>query len=182
MIQKYIAVAYSNNEHYNADCDYALISLTPELLRKLVPIRRAFLEQKQICEDLNEWHVTDYSATFISRKAGVALLGEDAVNGIDDSVDPFPAPFRLPQTEGDLEFDVTISEDVVITAAGFWWHAFPDRAGITVENICIPWEWFTQCTHCNAPREEHVDGKCLFASTTYAPLSSEFDCALSDTR
>lgn len=172
--KSYIVSANSDNEHFNADCDFALLDFSPELLRKLARLKKAFLEQKRRFKELGSWHLSDWAgATFISRKAAEALLGEEAFDEMDSESggDPFPVPNR---DAVDLEkYDATHSDEVVLAADGVWWRAFPKHAEISVGSSFIPWSWFTQCAHCGLRHDEHARGKCLFTSTSYKALQPE---------
>ena len=173
-----IVPANSSEESWNADCDFALIDFTPELLRKLVRLKGAFLEQRKRFKEVNSWHLAEYSATFISRKAAEALLGEEKFEEMDSESggDPFPVPGR---DTVDLEkFDATNADEMVLAADGVWWRAFPKHAEISVESAFIPWDWFSQCAHCGLRPREHAKGKCLFSPTGFKALAPGFDSAL----
>lgn len=164
---RYVVPANSNNEHFNADCDFALVSFTAQQLRSLGRLRRAFNKTKRRFKDIGSWRVSDYSAAFLSRREVEKLLGEDLFEQLDSESggDPFPVP------EGckiDLEnIDVTYSDELVLSRDGVWWNAYPKHSEISVGSEFFAWKWFTQCVHCGLRREEHARGACLFSSTQY---------------
>lgn len=177
MIDKsFLVTANSDNEHFNADHDFAVIDFSPELLRKLARLRAAFLAQKKKFKALEAWHLNDPDALFISRKAAKELLGDVPFEDMEEQYVgiPFPIPNR---DNVDLEkFDVSRSDEMVISAEGVWWRVFPNHAEITVGSDFFSWDWFTGCTHCGLQPEEHVYAlgftkpKCTFSSTSYKPL------------
>ena len=186
--KSYLVTVNSDNEHYNADCDFALIDFSPELLRKLARLKKAFLEQKKRFDDLGAWHLSDNGVAFISRKAAEALLGEEKFEEMDSESGGGPYPV-VNRDAVDLEkFDATNSDEMVLTADGIWWRAFPKHSEISVGSDFFAWTWFTQCTFCGLRREEHVVGlgftkpQCLFASTGYRALLPELASGLPSRR
>lgn len=184
--KRFLVRANSNNEHFNADCDFALVTFSPELLRKLGRMKKAFLTQQKRFKDLVEWHSRDTSITFVSRKAAEELLGEEKFEEMDSESggDPFPV---VSDAAVDLEkFDAANSDALVLATDGFWWQAFPDHTEITVGSDFFAWAWFTQCAHCGLRREEHAGGagspSCLFSSTGYRALVPELAGGVSPRR
>jgi hypothetical protein len=174
--KRFLVTASSDNEHFNADCDFVVINFSGELLRKLARLRSAFLAQAKKFKDLESWHLRDSDALFISRNAAKALLGEVPFEEMEEQY--VGIPFELsPQHNVDLEkFGVSNSDEVVISADGVWWRVFPSHAEITVGSDFYSWDWFARCTHCGLRPDEHVYGlggsqpKCTFAASAYRPL------------
>jgi len=165
--RSYLVTANSNNEHYDADCNFCLADFTPELLKQLAKWRAAFLANKKKFPDVDEWRIGNTHATFISRKAAEALLGEEKFEEMDSESggDPFPV---LNRDGIDLEkFDATVADEIRLVSDGFWWEASPRHSEIIVGSEFFRWKWFTQCAHCGHHRSDHAKGKCLFDATTY---------------
>lgn len=170
---QYIVVANSNNEHFNADCDFALVSFSAQQLRSLGCLRTAFNKTKRRFKDIGQWRVSDFSAAFLSRQVVEKLLGEDLFDQLDSESggDPFPVPATC---KINLEnIDVTYSDELVLARDGVWWKAYPKHSEISVSSDFFRWKWFTQCANCGLLRDEHARGACLFSSTKYRPAAPD---------
>jgi hypothetical protein len=165
-VHSFLIQASSNNEHFNADCDFAVITLTPDLLKRLAPLQKAHADMKKKLETFSSFELLDWGASFISRRTAEDLIGEAAFEQADDQVSNGD-PFLIPHREG-YELNVEAHADyLVVTGRGIWWRAHPKHADITIESAQLDWVWFTQCVHCGHPKDAHVKGKCLFSPTNY---------------
>jgi len=160
----YLTNATSNNEHYDADCNYAVVYLTPEFLKKLFAWKKAFLANKAKYPDVDAWQIGDTHATFVSSNAvqKVAEAAYDDLNSGDD-----PVILRDGESINLDHFEVTVSDEVHLLRDGFWWEGQPKHSGVVVSSDFVSWKWLTHCVHCQLPKKDHVKGKCLFSSTNY---------------
>lgn len=175
---RYIVVANSNNEHFNADCDFALVSFSTQQLRSLGRLRTAFDKTRRRFKDIGSWRVSDYSAAFLSRREVEKLLGDELFEQLDS--ESGGDPFQVPDTcKINLEnIDVTYSDELVLSSDGVWWNAYPKHSEISVGSEFFSWKWFvrevlTQCVHCGLRRGEHARGSCLFSSTRYRQVAPD---------
>ena len=181
MVHCFLVQASSNNEHFNADCDFAVVTMTPDLLKTLAPLQKAHADMKKKLKSFSSFELLDWGASFISRKTAEELIGEAAFEQADDQVsngDPFLIPYR----EGQEMFAEAHADYLVVTGRGIWWRAHPKHSDITVESTQIDWAWFTQCINCGHPPDAHVKRKCLFSSTNYKAYHAKTDSASKDRR
>ena len=175
--KSYLVAANSNQEGYNSDCDYCVVDFTPGFIEKLSVWKKAFQEVKEKFPDVDLWRIGSTSATFVSGKAVKEFLGEEAYERIQDDSDQLPVAMQnydyLLATE---KYDATTADEVCMGPTGFWFEAVPRHSdGLVVSSDFLPWTWFTQCSNCGKPRDEHTDGKCLFEATTYTPKAPRLD-------
>ena len=169
--QSYIVPANSNNEHFNADCDFAVITLTAELLALFPKLQKTFAVTSKRLKHFSSFELQDWSVSFISRTVAEACLGEKDFEALDGGGDGDPYPFSLPP-DAELKAEAT-SDYLVVTGRGIWWRAHPKHSDITVESGQIDWVWFTQCIYCGHPKDAHVKGTCLFSPTTYKAYNAK---------
>lgn len=126
---------YSSDEHYDADCSFAVICVTEELVARY----KAHLEKiKALCaKDENglsdgfahaSWW--DYDCCFI--KGGMAIeeaFGEEIQSQLYDGVH-----YVEPHTFAPVEFETVRMEGdkVVMDGSGVWWEATPKHSSITL--------------------------------------------------
>jgi hypothetical protein len=165
VIHRYIVPANSNNEHFNADCDFAVIELTADLLKLLRKLQKVWASTHKQVKSLATLDVTDFHVSFIKRSTAEKLLEEKAFEAMESNY--YDKPFLLPPQADPEPIVEAYSDYLVITGRGVWWKAYPKHADISVESGQIDWEWFSRCAHCGLSKEEHVKGKCLFSSTNY---------------
>jgi hypothetical protein len=164
----YLVQASSNNEHFNADCDFAVVSLTPTLMKLIPKLQKTHADMKKRLKDFSSFEVADWGASFISRSTAEELLGESAFDTMDRSDGkPFLIP---PRRDYQLTAIEANADYLVATGRGLWWRAHPKHSDIIVESDQIDWGWFTQCVHCGHPKDNHVREKCLFSPTSYKGL------------
>jgi hypothetical protein len=168
--KSYLVTAHSNQEEYNAGCDYCVVDFTPEFLAKLAAWKKAFQGVKESFPDVDLWRIGSTSATFVSAKAVKEFLEEDAYARIEEDSDQLPVALQnydyLLATE---KYDATTADEVCMGPTGFWFEAVPRHSdGLVVSSDYFPWAWFTKCSNCSKPRDEHANGKCLFDATKYA--------------
>ena len=177
MITKsYLVAANSNQEGYDSDCNYCIVDFTPEFLRMLTAWKNEFQAVKKKLPDVDLWRIGCTSATFVSVKAVKEFLGEDAYERIEEDSDQLPVALlnhdHMLATE---KFDATTADEVCMRPTGIWFEAVPRNEGLVVASDFFPWTWFTQCSNCSKPRDDHTDGKCLFEATTYASTAPRLD-------
>jgi hypothetical protein len=176
-VHSFLVQATSNNEHFNADCDFAVVTLTPDLLKTLAPLQAAHADMKTRLKSFSSFELLDSEASFISRGTAEELLGEAIFEQADDQVsngDPFLIP---PRPDYKLEAIEAHADYLVVTGRGIWWRAYPKHSDITIESTQIEWTWFTQCIHCGHPKDVHVKGKCLFSPTNYKAYYAKTESA-----
>jgi hypothetical protein len=175
VIHSYIVSASSNNEHFNADCDFAVITLTPDLLKLLPKLQKIHADTKKKLKSFSSFELLDWGATFISRTVAEELLGVAAFERLDGNQEeePFLVP---PRPEYELHGE-TAADYLVVTGRGIWWRAHPKHSDITVESNQIDWAWFTQCINCGHPKSAHAKGKCLFSPTNYKAYHAKTESA-----
>jgi hypothetical protein len=164
--QSYLLSASSNNEHFNADCDFAVVTMTPDLLKLLPKLQKTFADVQKRLKDISSFELHGWSASFIRRSTAEELVGEAAFDQMEDQVSNGEL-FLVPPRPG-YELNAEAHADyLVVTGRGIWWGAHPKHSDITVESGQIDWAWFTQCIHCGHAKDTHVKGKCLFSPTNY---------------
>jgi len=166
VIHSYMVPANSNNEHFNADCDFAVVTLTPDLLKLLPKLQKIWAATQKQVKSLALLEVTDWGASFIKRSTAEELLGEKVFDEMESNYQekPFLIPYRA---DYKLEAIEAHADYLVVTGRGVWWKAYPKHADISVESGQIDWAWFARCAYCGLSKEEHVKGKCLFSPTNY---------------
>ncbi len=169
---KFIAHAYSNNEDYSADCDFALFVIDSQLYTQLRDLRNGFARREARFPSLRAMiHGAPLSAFFISRRAATNLLGVTAFEQMDSACSDDPL---LVQGTGSVDldkFDATPSDDLVVEGRGVYWRAYPKHTSITVETPLLTWSWFSRCRHCGAERDDHIK----------LPLTRKLQCPLQST-
>lgn len=67
---KLLLVTHSDNEEYNADCDYAIVDLTPEFAQRILERLELYMKWQKDDRDLNQTEFWCYHATFVSNTLG----------------------------------------------------------------------------------------------------------------
>lgn len=126
---KYVIDCNSSNEHYNADCDVAVVDITPELARKILVRRKRMLELIAEDEDLNEMCFVDLAAEFC---------------GVVEYPDSLDDPIPLPE---DFEYEAqkVEGEELVLTENGLWWRCYPRHADITICTQVLEYSFIEKC-------------------------------------
>lgn len=165
--KRYLVKANSDNEHYNADLDFAIITFSKELLAYLSELRSAFIVQQKKHPDIHSWSVRFNGVSFFSYAAAEAMLGDERFEEVNSGSGDDPYKLLDAEVVNLEKFNVELSDEMVLHADGVWWKVNPRDSAITIGTEYFPWIWFSQCTNCGLRREEHARGKCLFSSTRY---------------
>lgn len=169
-VQRYLVQANSNDENFDADCHFAVVTLTPDLLKLLFKLQRLWTATQKQAKNLSLLEVVDSSVDFIRVGVAEELLGEQAFEAMEHNRGkPFLIP---PRPEYKFEAEA-IADYLTVTGRGFWWKAYPKHTDVSVESDQIDWAWFTQCAYCGHLKEVHVQGKCLFSPTNYKAYNAK---------
>jgi hypothetical protein len=179
MNASYLVLAHSSNEHYNADCDYAVVTLTSDFLKQLHAIQMAHADMKKRLQNFSSFELFDFTAEFISHTTAKELIGEANFDPVMGMV-PTEEPVLLPLRSGYVLKVEARADYLVVTGRGIWWSAYPKATDVRVESEQIDWAWFAQCRHCAQHEEVHVAGKCLFLPTSYEARHAIADSSSKD--
>lgn len=168
----YLMNASSNNENWNADCDYAIWTVDAKTWPYLLKLTSKFKEVARRTPGLHRWFVYSSDVTFISRRAAERLFGEEEVEALQSGDPPVNVTWDDTLLDG---FDQTVSDSLLIGKDGFWWEAQPKHAdNLTVGTDFVSLPWFARtCRFCGHDKEQHAAKKCLFGSTSFAPIVSD---------
>jgi hypothetical protein len=157
----YITAASSNNEHDNADCDFAIIRCSPTLVSHLFAVKEGFFAAKKTFPQITLWHLGNYDSYFVSHDAAESVLEGYELESGDE-------PKRVNQEPDQKKFEMMAAGSVItVQDDGFWFEGYPKHTGITITSEFFPWKWLTHCTNCGLLKSEHAKGKCLFSPTKY---------------
>lgn len=165
--KRYLVKTNSDQEHFNADLDFAIIEFSAPMLRRLGELKTTFFEHQKQLPELLTWELRDNSVSFFSYNAAQTMLGEEAFE--DMNSESGGDPYKLPDAAqvNQEKFDVSLSDEMVISASGVWWKINPAHSSVSVGSDFLAWAWFDQCHNCGLRRDEHARGHCLFNSTRY---------------
>lgn len=141
---KIVTRTYTSNEHWNGECDYALIDLTPELAKKIAMRRKLLLDIKERDPEISRIQFYDTSASFYERHynesrpyppefdEALELSDSDDYAEIPETVDmSFLEKDR--NDKGELIHDVKATADtLIIFEDTFGWISYME--GLDVES------------------------------------------------
>jgi len=166
--RSYIVSANSNNEHFDADCNFAVITLSPALLKNIAELRGAYNDVLTRIKNFTSLEARDVTVAFISGISAENILGvpefERMERATSNDEDPFPVKDGVAWPLDKIEAH---SDYVHVDGRGIWWKTYPKHSDVIVETNQIPWGWFSRCKHCAKEKTAHAKGNCLFSSTTY---------------
>jgi hypothetical protein len=132
---------WSSNDQYNADFDYGIVEITPELIQ-LIEKRRA-LFNVAYAEDrsLSRMVFWDYTPEFRAERDLEAFADEQAGDGDQPQwfksladgaeVEDLPESFVMPNDkDGDFRTDY---DGMQVTELGVYWTVIPKHAGIRID-------------------------------------------------
>jgi hypothetical protein len=136
-------IVIARNAHEYDECSYALVEITPELARKVLARRKAWLAAHAADSEFYEAFYWDASAVFINR---LGLPGEqdadlsEPVPGLDsDGWAALPADAPAP-----AEVDVcrTECDQMIVRDQGVAWYCIAKHTDVPVTTDEVPWHVF----------------------------------------
>jgi len=136
--------AYCSNEHYNADCDFAFVDLTPEYVDRILKYHAAFEKAQREFRDLDQMDFWDPSAVFVSYSAlsGDELADEGGRTPADDLYDHEMAideesGWSKPIEVKEEHCQRTEIDQLVIRHDCVKWTAYPKHCDFVVDTASI---------------------------------------------
>lgn len=119
---------YSSNEHYNGDCDFAIVEVDPFLARKILSRHHAFLFARRQDENacLLEFH--DHGPQYARH--------DDKYDVIENGEDFAELPESVKVSDDDLQR--TECDRMCIDWDSVFWRCYPKHSDVRIETRCIP--------------------------------------------
>ena len=133
---------WSNNEHYNADFDYGIVDVTPELLADIERRRKLFVTAHAEDKSLSRMAFWDSSPWFRA-EADLEMFADNSM-GEDDELQPqwfqnlangaesedLPLDFVMPaDKDGDFR---TECDRMNVTELGVYWTVVPKHSSLQI--------------------------------------------------
>ena len=144
---------WSSNDMYNADFDYALVTVTPELCAQVQRRHAAFKSIEEGRFTVSEIHYHDCTPEYFSESdlsSWMEDLADDApmdagAKGLIDGAECVEIPSTFQPREGDDSGDFRSECDrMVVTETGVRWKGVPKHSGITISTAEMAWSDFVE--------------------------------------
>ncbi len=137
---------HSSDEHYNADCDFAIVEIDAALAHRIAERRRLFEEIKARDGELAKLVFWDAAARYYANRGDE--LPEDFQTMVDRTWDedyvPIPDADELPKAlhaPGDDGLERrTECDQLVVYDTSFEWRCYPKHADITISTPCLSFD------------------------------------------
>jgi hypothetical protein len=132
----YLLRASSNDENWNGDCDYVVVSIDKQIAQSIMARRKAFLALKKKDDAL--WEFFFWGAHFECMSySGIELDKEQQALFDDNGFLKLPDDFKVPEHNGIR----TECEQMGIREESVFWTCYPKHCdGITVTSEALPYE------------------------------------------
>lgn len=119
---------HSSHEDYNGDCDYAVVSITPTLIRDIQTAHQHFQKLKQAIPDVAELTLRSTTCQYLSYTDAARLFGEEHLPELGQ-----PHTI-LPHTDLDLGTDAqrTDCDRLCLDDTDIWWKALARHSSIHI--------------------------------------------------
>lgn len=148
---------FSTNEDYNADCDYAVVDLTPELaelgLSRIENLKRRRARDSKLFETAFEDASSQYFSNFdafdeiLDPRSGHTVV--DILWGGDPWIDPDHC--GIPE----YAFKATESDSMMVQLNGVYWEAFPKHGDVRIYTAAIPLSLLQRAVKATAAESSH---------------------------
>lgn len=132
---------YSTNEHYNADCDYAVVIIDTNMAKELLQCK----ELLQMCESKNaqvyQLVLQNYDAGYISTEDWE--LDEVVENPDVDISRMKNAEYAHLKPNYDFPeccMKRTTCDALIVTEEGVYWRCTPKHTDISITTTEVPWD------------------------------------------
>ena len=132
----YLLRGSSNDENWNGDCDYVVVTVDKQIAQSIMARRKAFLALKKKDEALWEFFFWGAHMECMSY-SGIELDKDQQALFDDNGFLKLPDDYKVPDDNGIR----TECEQMCIREDGVSWHCYPKHAeGITITSEQLPYE------------------------------------------
>lgn len=135
MTRRFLTRCYSSDEDFNADCDYAEVTLDRSLAKQILARRKAFLALKKVDRSALETYYWNGMASYLRYSDDSPLTSDQTTRLGDGSVLRIPIKQDLKMEAQPMECD-----QMIITEDGVRWTAIPKHTGLYITTASIPYE------------------------------------------